>query len=130
MLRVSGHQALQLKQNTMKSTTMRTQKLTEKCFIPRYLKSYLRKGHFPFQVMSDVQKEIYQGCLANVEAKHKTLHHHAMEETGGVHRDGLKFVIGCWEYHVLIQKGGHQQDGALVNGDEAESNTKVHHSGL
>ena len=114
----------------MKSATIRTQKLTKKRFIPRYLKSYLWKGHSPFQVIFDVQKEIYQGCLANVEAKDKTLHHHAMEEAWGVHRDGLKFVVGCWEYHVLVQKGGHQQDGSLVNGDEAKSNTKVHDSSL
>ena len=68
--------------------------------------------------MSNVHKEIYQGGLASVKANHKTLHHHAMEEAGGVHRDGLEFVIGCWEYHVLVQKGGHQQDSNLVNGDE------------
>ena len=59
--------------------------------------------------MVKVHFEIYQGCLANVEAKDKTLHHHAVEEAGGVHRDSLELVIGCWKYHVLVQKGGHQQ---------------------
>ena len=73
--------------------------------------------------MTDVQIEIYQGCLANVEAKDKTLHHHAMEEAGGVHRDCLELVIGCWKYHVLVQKGCHQQDCNPVNGDVAPYNT-------